>query len=70
MLRNLGIDRLNQGFGKGEEFVLDIVTFIFHRSKAAKRHGVSTSTASQLSHKINYVSLLLQNVGQNIFPVN
>ena len=52
----------SQGFEKERNFVLDNVTLFFMEIQPAKRHGESTPTASQLSHKISKVPHLLQNL--------
>ena len=54
---------LNQGIVKGEVFCFRYYVFFL---QPAKCHGESTSTAHQLSHKINKVPLLLQNLDINI----
>ena len=48
---------------KNEEFCFRYCDFFPIGLEPDKRHGESTSTASQPSHKINRVPLLLQNHG-------
>ena len=50
----------NQGFVKGEDFVLDILTFIFDMESTSTA-SQQTSTTSQLSKDLKNFPLLLQN---------
>ena len=56
ILPRVYIEGQKQGLVKGEKFCFRNLDFNFW-------HWESTSTASQLSHKINKVPLLLQNLG-------
>ena len=52
---------------KNEEFCFRYCDFLPTGLEPDKRHGESTSTASQPSRKINKVPILLQNLGYVIY---
>ena len=66
----LFIHRMSQGIVKGEELCIRYCDFLFFiEVQAAKHHGESTSTASQLSNKINKVPLLLQKLDISLYKI-